>query len=82
MVVIDRHRRTAIVLQTGPKWVRLVMNKSGLLKIKSLRVADYADMGFEPLNVDLAETIERFLNHSGGTNEAVKRELDRLKSLI
>lgn len=77
-VLIDRNRRSAIVLRQGHKYVHLVQMDDGELTTSRLTDEELDDRGFKPLDYPLERAVAHFLAHNGGVSPAARRELASL----
>jgi len=77
MVIVNRRRETAIVITAGRVWTTCVFLRSGRLHVGRLSKEEMSD--WRPLDYPVARAIERYLQHSGGVSDAVRRILVAMK---
>lgn len=74
-VVVDHNAKTAIVTRAGRKYLYMVPLKSGRLTVRKLTPLQFEAKGYNPLDTDIEEAVDRFIHHSGGLTMAAALEL-------
>jgi hypothetical protein len=75
-VLIDRNRRTAIVVGRGRKLTKLVQMEEGALVVRLFSPEDLEERGFTELpDYPVKRAVRKFLKHAGGISQKARASL-------